>query len=296
MSMHKISSLLICVMPENPYLCRHKPILLFSMKILLIPTALLAGLLSLATFGNKSAMNNATTVATPRYPIEQPAPLRNHPEQIIAHTGYRLSFNRNTMCPNWVAWELTAQETQGHVARSNDFRPDPSLSARLQVTTDDYKHSGYDRGHMCPSADMKWSAAAQSECFYMTNICPQTHGLNAGSWSKLETACRRWAKREGKVYVVCGPIYNDARKTLYIGKEQKIRVPNAFFKVVLSLKSGAEKAIGFYYTNRDGKVNMANAATSVDEIERITGIDFFPQLNNQLEERLESQFSLAKWQ
>jgi len=228
-------------------------------------------------------------------PVEQPASLRNSPKQIIVHTGYRLSFNRETLCPNWVAWELTAQETQGSAQRSNDFRPDPAVPFRHQVTTEDYKQCGFDRGHMCPSADMKWSPVAQSECFFMSNICPQLHSLNAGGWEKLERACRRWAKREGKIYIVCGPIYNAGRKILHIGKQQKIRVPNAFFKVVLSLKKDEEKAIGFYYTNRDGKQNMSDAAKSVDEIEQMTGMDFFPQLNDALERRVEAQYSLSRW-
>ena len=240
---------------------------------------------SVASFSNTSAS----------LPLEQPATLHNHPEQIVVHTGYRLSFNRETLCPNWVAWELTANETEGSVQRSNDFRPDEMLPYRYQVTTDDYKHSGYDRGHMCPSADMKWSSTAQSECFFMSNICPQTHALNAGGWEKVERACRRWAKREGKVYIVCGPIFNDSRKQLYIGKSVKIRVPNAFFKVVLSLKKGGEKAIGFYFTNRDGKQNMGDATKTVDEIENITGMDFFPQLNDALERRVEAQNNLSLW-
>lgn len=240
---------------------------------------------SVASFSNTSAS----------LPLEQPATLHNHPEQIVVHTGYRLSFNRETLCPNWVAWELTANETEGSVHRSNDFRPDEMLPYRYQVTTDDYKHSGYDRGHMCPSADMKWSSTAQSECFFMSNICPQTHALNAGGWEKVERVCRRWAKREGKVYIVCGPIFNDARKQLYIGKSAKVRVPNAFFKVVLSLKKGEEKAIGFYFTNRDGKQNMGDATKTVDEIEKITGMDFFPQLNDALERRVEAQNNLTLW-
>ena len=240
---------------------------------------------SVTSFSNTSAS----------LPLEQPATLHNHPEQIVVHTGYRLSFNRETLCPNWVAWELTANETEGSVQRSNDFRPDEMLPYRYQVTTDDYKHSDYDRGHMCPSADMKWSSTAQSECFFMSNICPQTHALNAGGWEKVERACRRWAKREGKVYIICGPIFNDARKQLYIGKSVKIRVPNAFFKVVLSLKKGEEKAIGFYFTNRDGKQNMGDATKTVDEIEKITGMDFFSQLNDALERRIEAQNNLTLW-
>ncbi len=267
-----------------------------TMKNFLLTTFLAAASLASAIALPISTPNVASFSNTSAsLPLEQPATLHNHPEQIVVHTGYRLSFNRETLCPNWVAWELTANETEGSVQRSNDFRPDEMLPYRYQVTTDDYKHSGYDRGHMCPSADMKWSSTAQSECFFMSNICPQTHALNAGGWEKVERACRRWAKREGKVYIVCGPIFNDARKQLYIGKSVKIRVPNAFFKVVLSLKKGEEKAIGFYFTNRDGKQNMGDATKSVDEIEKITGMDFFPQLNDALERRVEAQNNLSLW-
>ncbi len=267
-----------------------------TMKNFLLTTFLAAASLASAIALPISTPNVASFSNTSAsLPLEQPATLHNHPEQIVVHTGYRLSFNRETLCPNWVAWELTANETEGSVQRSNDFRPDEMLPYRYQVTTDDYKHSGYDRGHMCPSADMKWSSTAQSECFFMSNICPQTHALNAGGWEKVERACRRWAKREGKVYIVCGPIFNDARKQLYIGKSVKIRVPNAFFKVVLSLKKGEEKAIGFYFTNRDGKQNMGDATKTVDEIEKITGMDFFPQLNDALERRVEAQNNLSLW-
>ena len=267
-----------------------------TMKNLLLSTFLVATSIASAIALPISTPNVASFSNTSAsLPLEQPATLHNHPEQIVVHTGYRLSFNRETLCPNWVAWELTANETEGSVQRSNDFRPDEMLPCRYQVTTDDYKHSGYDRGHMCPSADMKWSSTAQSECFFMSNICPQTHALNAGGWEKVERACRRWAKREGKVYIVCGPIFNDSRKQLYIGKSVKVRVPNAFFKVVLSLKKGGEKAIGFYFTNRDGKQNMGDATKTVDEIEKITGMDFFPQLNDALERRVEAQNNLSLW-
>ena len=286
---------------EHIYLLKTKedlPLHLVSIIHILMKSFILSVLLitsSVATAVSIPLPSPSSAPNKQHIPLEQPLRLRNCPEQIIVHTGYRLSFNRETLCPNWVAWELTAQETQGTAQRSNDFRPDPAVPLRYQVTTDDYKHSGYDRGHMCPSADMKWSPAAQSECFFMSNICPQLHSLNAGGWEKLESACRRWAKREGQIYIVCGPIYNTGRKVLHIGKQQKILVPNAFFKVVLSLKKGEEKAIGFYYTNRDGKQNMSDAAKSVDEIEQMTGMDFFPQLNDALERRVEAKYSLSQW-
>ena len=131
--------------------------------------------------------------------IEQPAALQSVPEQIIAHTGFVLSFNKELGQPNWVAWELTAEEAEGTVPRADDFLPDPQVAEAYRVTTADYRGSGYDRGHMCPAADMKWSYKAMNDCFYMTNICPQDHSLNAGSWSTLEKACRRWALREGSL-------------------------------------------------------------------------------------------------
>lgn len=227
--------------------------------------------------------------------MELPGRLKGVPERIIRHTGYTLSFNREHNAPNWVAWELTAEETKGTQRRADEFRPDPEVPEPHRVTTQDYTGSGYDRGHMVPAADMKWSAKAMSECFYMSNICPQDHGLNSGAWATLENACRRWAAREGAVYVVCGPVYKSARPKK-IGRERKISVPDGFFKVVLCLNPGREKAIGFYYANRSGKQPMENAARSVDEIEAMTGMDFFVNLPDKLEARLESTFSFKAWQ
>lgn len=216
-------------------------------------------------------------------------------EIIVHHTGYALSFNTSTNCPNWVAWELTRQEAKARGNRNPDFYADPDLDERSQVSTRDYTGSGMDRGHMCPSADMLWSTEAQHDCFYMSNMCPQDRDLNANSWEWLERSCRRWAKKEGSVYIVCGPVFNDQRKVRTIGRDHKIRVPNGFFKVVLSLRKGQEKAIGFYYANNDRQQNMEDAATTVDEIERMTGYDFFYQVEDRLEKRLEAQCDLRAW-
>ena len=226
---------------------------------------------------------------------EMPGKMRGVPERIIEHTGYTLSFNREHNNPNWVAWELTAEESEGTLPRSNDFEADPDVPAPHQVSTDDYRGSGYDRGHMVPAADMKWSSKAMRECFYMSNMCPQDHSLNSGAWNTLENACRRWAKKEGAVYIVCGPVYKSA-KPKTIGRALRISVPDGFFKVVLSLNEGKEKAIGFYYANRDGKQPMHETTTSVDEIEALTGIDFFVNIPDRLERRIEAEYSLKKWQ
>ncbi len=227
---------------------------------------------------------------------EMPAALKGVPERIIAHTGYTVSFNREHNNPNYVAWELTADEVKGTRPRADEFLPDPDVPAPHRVTTEDYKGSGYDRGHMVPAADMKWSSAAMRECFYMSNMCPQDGGLNSGPWKKLEEACRRWASREGSVYIVCGPIYNKGRKHKTIGRKHKVTVPDAFFKVVLSLKPGKEKAIGFCYENRSGKQPMPQAAMSVDKVEEMTGMDFFVNVDDRLEKRIETQCVFKDWQ
>lgn len=226
--------------------------------------------------------------------VEMPGRMKHTPERIVEHVGYTLSFNREHNNPNWVAWELTAAEAAGTLPRDDNFQPDPLLPANHRVEHADYTRSGYDRGHMVPAADMKWSSRAMAECFYMSNICPQAHGLNAGVWETLESACRRWAKQEGSVYIVCGPIYK-GNKQKHIGKRLSITVPDGFFKVVLSLRKGHEKAIGFYYANIDARQPFAGGAVAVDSIETLSGIDFFVNIDDRLEQRLESAYSLKDW-
>ena len=231
--------------------------------------------------------------------LELPATVRG--ELVLTHLAYTVSFNTHHNNPNWVAWELTAREAEGTGRRSNDFRPDPLLDERQQVTTEDYKGSGYDRGHMCPAADNKWDARAMTECFYMSNMCPQLHELNAGGWEPLEAACRRWATQEGSLLIVCGPVYDQevkarqgqrsTRRMKSIGKEHRIDVPTGFFKCVMSLRKGHEKAIGFYYANTDARQTMESACMSVDEVESLTGYDFFVNVPSDLEERLEAECS-----
>lgn len=242
-----------------------------------------------------TSSQNQSIAPTSHEGLEIPVSPDNMPEVIIPHTGFTVSFNEKTLCPNWVAWELTKAETSGDADRKNcSFIEDESIPRQYRVTSYDYKNSGYDRGHMCPAADMKWSQKAMQDCHYMTNICPQTSDLNQKWWERLESSCRRWARREGTIYIVCGPIFNKKNRET-IGIDHRIIVPKAFFKVVLSLKKGKEKAIGFYYTNDTKQQNMEEAARSIDDIEKLTGIDFFPTLDDNLEKKLESMNDLLVW-
>lgn len=227
--------------------------------------------------------------------LEIPKLLKEKKEIRLEQYGYSVSYNPQLCIPNWVAWELNEEKLVDRESRSNKFLPNPKLPASMAITTDEYKGSGWDRGHMCPAGDNKWHWRAMDESFYMTNICPQHHNLNRGDWKELEEACRRWAAVE-PVYIVCGPIMYRTPKYGYIGKSFKIRVPDAFFKVVLTgLKSGKPKAIGFIYKNEAGNNKRDKYVNSVDDVERITSIDFFPALPDDIEKQVEASYKLSDW-
>ena len=209
--------------------------------------------------------------------------------QVIRHTGYTVSYNAETKLPNWVAWTLTPERFEEVVSRYDKFLPDPEVAD--PVTTDDYRRSGYDRGHMCPAADNKWDEQAMRESFYMTNVCPQDHNLNRGDWKELEEACRDWTLAEGKLFVVAGPVlYRQEHKRI---GNSRVVVPEAFYKVVFCPRTC--KAIGFIYKNSSGNRKLAAYANSVDEVERIVGIDFFSGLPDNIEAVVEAACDLADW-
>lgn len=210
------------------------------------------------------------------------------PEQILMNDAYVSSFNNETLMPNWVAWRLTAEHAKGTIKRSGmQFTPDDRVAEQYRVTTYDYMRSGFDRGHLCPAGDNKWSEEAMEQCFLLTNICPQDHGLNIGDWNEMENQCRRWAEEYGEIYIVCGPIlYKGKHKR--IGQEHKITVPDAFFKVVLCLK-GKPWGVGFIYKNQGGNRPKGDYQNTIKEVERITGYDFFPSLPENIEKTVETE-------
>lgn len=211
-------------------------------------------------------------------------------EERLNRLGMDISFNSDMHEPNWVAWELTREETYGKEKRSG-FSADPDVEGSADPR--DYTNSGYDRGHMAPAGDMKWDAEAMRECCLMTNICPQAKALNTGAWRNLEESCRRWAQRDSAIFIVCGPILTDPI-TEYIGKN-KVAVPSRFFKVVLAPYAKPARAIGFIFPNSAIKGGMQAAVVSVDSVERATGHDFFSQLPDSIEDIVEAQADLHLW-
>lgn len=218
---------------------------------------------------------------------------------LLSHPQCIIKYNPVTLQPDWAAYRLSAKEVLSENAdRTNTFRPDPALAGRRPSASDsDYTRSGYDRGHLAPAADMKASMGSMIASFFLSNISPQDPSLNRGLWSRLEEAVRKEAVRCGAVYVTSGPIfYTDriTREKIFIGKN-RIPVPDAFFKVLLVKTEGETRAIAFIVPNGSTGTDYFRYALSVDEAERITGLNFFRYLPDELEESIESSVDSSTW-
>ena len=208
---------------------------------------------------------------------------------LISYSGYEVMYNPDYKLPLWVKYELVASETDGENTRKGlSFRQDPSAHFP-QAEDSDYRNSGWSRGHMAPAGDFKWSSQAMAETFYFTNCCPQNQSLNAGQWSTLEKKVRNWANKYGSVTVVTGPL---VWENIYgtIG-DNKVVVPDAFFKAIKS----NDQSIAFVMFNKAENANMQKCAMTVDMLEELSGIDFFSELEDRMEEKIESTYSLKYW-
>ena len=224
--------------------------------------------------------------------LEYPKLISTQPQQIIEHLAYTVSHNPVWNIPNWVAYSLTDTELRGDIPRARHFYPDPKVQG-VAVVPQDYTHSGYDRGHMAPAADMKWSEQAMRESFYMTNICPQNQNLNRGDWNDLEELARDWARKFGNLYIACGPIVHNEDAT--IGNNHRIVIPSAFYKVFLRKDNSSWTSIGFIFANESGNKPLMTYMVSIDEVESTTGIDFFYNLPDSIENEIEKDFNLRDW-
>ncbi|MGE4584511.1 MAG: DNA/RNA non-specific endonuclease [Sphaerochaeta sp.] len=220
-------------------------------------------------------------------------PAHENTDMLVTHPGYTLLYDEQFEQARWVAYYLSRDELYGSYERGDDFRSDPSIptgSANLE----DYKGSGYDRGHLIPAADLSWSEEAMSGSFFLSNMSPQEGSFNRGIWSELEATVRNFADTEGGVYVVTGPVLTDGPyKT--IGKS-KVAVPKEYYKVILDYQEPERKAIGFLLPNEGSKKDLKSFATSVDHVEEVTGLDFFPKLPDPLEKQLERSYDVSQWQ
>jgi len=216
--------------------------------------------------------------------------------QIVKHDFYALSYNEKYEVPEWVAYELKKSDLyKPNVQRSNDFRPDNKVRSG-SATKADYKRSGYDRGHLAPAGDMAFSSKAMSETFYMSNMTPQIHVFNSGIWRELEETIRDWTKKFRHLYVVTGPVLTEKPQD-YIGNND-VAVSRTFYKVLLDNSEPELKGIGFVIPHKVSDRPLGDYAVTIDEVEKLTGIDFFPELidDPERERQLEGTFDLKSWE
>lgn len=215
--------------------------------------------------------------------------------ELVEHSALILSYNETHEQANWVAHIIIPQVNKGNLSRTNDFRRDSLVSTGSAVKAD-YWYSGYDRGHLAPSADFRWSPQAISESYVYSNMAPQRPELNRESWAALEGFVRKHIWRHHKqLYVVTGPIFEPNMETITQGPNT-ISIPKRFYKIVLDLEGKDKKAIAFILPNKASSKPLMSYATSVDEVEKLTGIDFFPKLEESLEKDIEANFNFALWE
>ncbi len=211
---------------------------------------------------------------------------------LLQKEGFSMGYSYKYRQAVWVAYTLSAENLLAKQVRRRDkFKVDPAVKFR-PVRPKDYIRSGYDKGHLAPAADMTYSFNSMANSFLMSNISPQIPGCNRGIWKRLETKIRNWAVKEKKIYIITGPIFSDTPTTM--GKTE-IPVPVAFYKVIFDL-TPPYKMLGFIVKNQTSKRRINSFAVSVDEVERLTGYDFFNELDDILENRLEKSNDFNIWE
>lgn len=218
-------------------------------------------------------------------------PKTNATDKIIAHTGYSLLYNETHEQANWVAYNLTIEETNKLFERTDKFIADPKVKTGT-ASNKDYEDSGYDRGHLAPASDMGWSSTTMAESFFYSNMSPQIPSFNRGIWKKLEELVRTWAIENKSVYVVTGPVLTNGLPTIGLNK---VSIPNYYYKVVLDYSEPDIKGIGFVLPNIGSKEQLEYYAVPIDSVEKITGIDFFPLLEDEEEALIERTLCIACW-
>ncbi len=211
--------------------------------------------------------------------------------QIIKHNYFTLSYNEKYEQAEWVAYELK----KAYVKNSNFERPYFIEDPKVKTGSADwrnYKKSGYDKGHLCPAGDMEFAINAYNDTFFTSNISPQIRDFNGGVWNRLEQKVRYWATKYDGVYVITAGVLQPNLKT--IGKEQ-VLVPNYFYKILLDNSNGQYKMIAFLVPNAKSDKPLYEFVVSVDSIEKMTGIDFFPKLDDKTENRLEKNSDYKAW-
>ncbi len=212
--------------------------------------------------------------------------------QVVKHHYYTLSYNEDYENAEWVAYSLSPKQISRRQIERPHFVRDPLVKTR-SAHYKNYYPNGYEKGHLLPAGDRRFSVEAYDETFYTSNVSPMDHYFNGGIWNQLEKQVRYWAKRYGKLYIVTGGVLQPGLER--IGRE-RVAVPDYFYKIILDYqKSGKARIIGFLIPHKDLQEDLRHFVVPVDSIEKVTGIDFFPALPDNIENRLESTEHPEQW-
>ena len=210
---------------------------------------------------------------------------------IISHSYYTLSYSEEHEQAEWVYYKLNTRQLNSAVVRKDNFRPDPKVrtsSAQLY----DYKGSGFDRGHLAPAGDMKYNYSSMSESFYMSNMTPQKPGFNRGIWKKIEQQFRNWGYKYGEIVIITGPILNG--ESLGTIGSNKVTIPKWYYKVAID-PDNYLRNVAIIIENKSSSEPIKNFVVSIDELERISGLDFFYKLPDEVETSFESSTHINLW-
>ncbi|MFK7811814.1 MAG: DNA/RNA non-specific endonuclease [Maribacter sp.] len=211
--------------------------------------------------------------------------------RIVNHDYYTLSYNEPFEQAEWVTYALEKRHLTYDDRKRPYFIEDPKVKTK-SADWRNYKGSGYDRGHLCPAGDRRFSEYAYNETFYTSNISPQDREFNAGVWNQLEMKTRQWVKKNGTHYIITGGILENGLKE--IGDED-VDVPRYYFKILAKGALNNLKALAFLMENRPSSKSIEKFVVTIDEIEKRTGIDFFKELPDEVENRLESEIKASNW-
>lgn len=227
-------------------------------------------------------------------------------DTLIMHSALALVYSEPNEQAKWVAHAIPPEVIKGLGSRTNDFRPDPMVRTGSAVEEDyfikhpkengefEYDAFGYDRGHLAPSADFRWSEKALSESYYYSNMSPQLPDFNRGIWADLEDAVRGYIYHNPDVtlYVTTGGILSDGLPVIE-RSVNKVSIPKYFYKVVADVKN--QRGIGFVLPNKGSEQPLETFAVSIDVVENLTGLDFFYGLPDQLENTIEAEPDKSAW-
>lgn len=212
--------------------------------------------------------------------------------RLLQHSCFTLWYSDDCKQPVWVAYTLHRGDLDSIAIRKDNFKPDPKIPITFSASLADYAKSGYDRGHLAPAADMKRSQNCMDESFYLSNISPQVPAQNRGVWKRLEEQVRKYAVAYDSVVVVTGALLTGEMDRL---GESRMCIPNSYYKGLLIHKSGELKTLGFIVPNAASTAELSAFVVTIDELEALTNIDFFPYLSQAIQQRIESVADFNDW-